>query len=165
MAGIKQIAFRGLVVCRHWMRRIGVDRVARRYAHLASPLRSAYRFLYRAFDPSGLITVEAGEFRISAETQQRDLALILLRKEWEKRQTRLFESLLGPGMVFVDVGAHIGYYTLLGAHRVGPLGHVYAFGARPGKLSGRSSETFPKTAYRMSWRSLLLWPAGAGGHS
>jgi FkbM family methyltransferase len=131
VAGIEQSAFRGLLVCRHWMRRIGVDRVVRRHSRLASALRSAYRFLYQTFDPSGLITVEAGGYRISAESQQRDLALILLGKEWEERQTRLFESLLGPGMVFVDVGAHIGYYTLLGAHRVGPRGRVYAFEPAP----------------------------------
>lgn len=131
MPGIEQSAFRGLLVGRHWMRRIGVDRVVRRHSRLASLLRFVYRFLYRTFDPCGLITVEAGGYRISAESQQRDLALILLGKEWENRQTRLFESLLGPEMVFVDVGAHIGYYTLLGAHRVGPRGRVYAFEPAP----------------------------------
>jgi len=131
VAGIEQSAFRGLLVCRHWMRQIGVDGVARRHSRLASVLRSVYRFLYRTLDPCGLITVEAGGLRISAESQQRDLALILLGKEWEERQTSLFESLLGPGMVFVDVGAHIGYYTLLGAHRVGPGGRVYAFEPAP----------------------------------
>lgn len=110
---------------------MGVDRLAHRHSHVESLLRSVYRSLYQTFDPSGLITVEAGGYRISAESKQRDLALILLGKEWEQRQTRLFESLLGPGMVFVDVGAHIGYYTLLGAHRVGPRGRVYAFEPAP----------------------------------
>jgi FkbM family methyltransferase len=35
--------------------------------------------------------------------------------------------LLHPGDVFVDVGAHVGYYTLLAASVVGHEGHVYAF--------------------------------------
>ena len=34
---------------------------------------------------------------------------------------------LRPGGVFVDVGAHVGYYTLMAAARVGPRGAVVAF--------------------------------------
>ncbi|MBW1975522.1 MAG: FkbM family methyltransferase [Deltaproteobacteria bacterium] len=38
---------------------------------------------------------------------------------------------LKPGMVFVDIGAHIGEYTLLGAHEVGLKGEVHAFEPHP----------------------------------
>lgn len=34
---------------------------------------------------------------------------------------------LGPGEVAIDVGANVGWHTLLMAARVGPGGHVYAF--------------------------------------
>jgi FkbM family methyltransferase len=34
---------------------------------------------------------------------------------------------LRPGMSFYDVGANIGFFTLLGARLVGPAGHVVAF--------------------------------------
>lgn len=50
---------------------------------------------------------------------------------WEPGTTRLVESLLEPGMVFVDVGSHIGYYALLAARKVGPSGKVYAFEPAP----------------------------------
>ena len=53
--------------------------------------------------------------------------LDMTRGIWEPGVTQLFESLLQPGMVVVDVGAHIGYFTLLAARRVGPTGKVYAF--------------------------------------
>ena len=40
-------------------------------------------------------------------------------------------SLLKPGSVFIDVGANIGYYTLLAAGKVGPKGRVHAVECSP----------------------------------
>ncbi len=45
---------------------------------------------------------------------------------WEPFETELVSALLTPGAVFADVGANIGYFTLLGAHWVGPDGAVIA---------------------------------------
>jgi FkbM family methyltransferase len=45
----------------------------------------------------------------------------------EISETRIVQALLAPGMCFVDVGANIGYYALLGARIVGPSGAVHAF--------------------------------------
>jgi FkbM family methyltransferase len=36
-------------------------------------------------------------------------------------------SMLKTGHVFYDIGANVGFYTVLGAKQVGPTGHVYAF--------------------------------------
>src|ERR1700730_8744827 len=46
---------------------------------------------------------------------------------WEIVGTRLFNVLLDPGMRFVDIGANIGYYSLLAARLVGRSGSVYSF--------------------------------------
>lgn len=46
---------------------------------------------------------------------------------YEPEVCSLIRSLLTPGMTFVDVGANIGFFTLLGARCVGPTGRVYAF--------------------------------------
>jgi FkbM family methyltransferase len=46
---------------------------------------------------------------------------------FEISETRLVQALLRPGMTFVDVGANIGYYTLLAARAVGAQGRVHAF--------------------------------------
>lgn len=46
---------------------------------------------------------------------------------WEIVGTRLLELVLRPGMRFVDVGANVGYYSLLAAHLVGPAGVVDSF--------------------------------------
>jgi len=36
-------------------------------------------------------------------------------------------EIMKPGMVFFDVGAHYGYYSLLGSELVGEKGVVYSF--------------------------------------
>jgi FkbM family methyltransferase len=43
----------------------------------------------------------------------------------------LFETAVEPGMVVLDIGAFLGYYTLVAAHRVGPSGKVFAFEPTP----------------------------------
>lgn len=50
---------------------------------------------------------------------------------WEPLETEVFRSKVGPGDVVVDVGANLGYYTLLAARLVGNAGHVYAFEPDP----------------------------------
>jgi FkbM family methyltransferase len=45
---------------------------------------------------------------------------------WEPYVRQVLRSVLKPGSVFVDVGAHIGYYTTLAAGIVGPDGLVLA---------------------------------------
>jgi len=49
----------------------------------------------------------------------------------EPSTTRLFEELVKPGDVVVDIGANIGYFTLLAAKLVGSKGRVYAFEPEP----------------------------------
>jgi FkbM family methyltransferase len=64
----------------------------------------------------------------------RDMSLtphILLDGYWEMWITKFFISVLQEGMIVVDVGANIGYYTLLAAAQVGSAGKVYAFEANP----------------------------------
>jgi len=46
---------------------------------------------------------------------------------YEPGTTMLFSEIIKPGMVVVDVGAHVGYFTLLAANKVGPTGKIYAF--------------------------------------
>jgi FkbM family methyltransferase len=50
---------------------------------------------------------------------------------WEPNISAAIEAILRPGDVFVDVGANVGYETLLGAHLVGNYGRVVAIEASP----------------------------------
>lgn len=49
----------------------------------------------------------------------------------ERREVRFLRDQVQPGMVVFDVGANLGFYTLLLADRVGPQGRVHAFEPDP----------------------------------
>ena len=59
---------------------------------------------------------------------------ILRNGVWEPLATQYMQQTLKPGMVAVDVGANIGYFSLLMAHLVGREGHVHAFEPYPGYI-------------------------------
>ncbi len=68
----------------------------------------------------------------------RDAAIapwLVLDGLWEPHVTAWMQSTLMRGNVFVDVGANVGYFTLLGARLVGPEGLVVAVEAHP-QLAG-----------------------------
>lgn len=50
---------------------------------------------------------------------------------WEPAITAYAATMLRPGDTVIDVGANIGYDTLLAAHCVGPAGRVFAIEASP----------------------------------
>lgn len=54
-------------------------------------------------------------------------ARIAVRRTHEPHVTRVMRPLLQAGTVMLDIGANIGYYTLLAASRVGNTGKVMAF--------------------------------------
>ena len=51
---------------------------------------------------------------------------------FEAGLTRIFLEYIKPGMTLFDIGAHIGYFTLLGSRLVGDRGHVHSFEPTPG---------------------------------
>jgi FkbM family methyltransferase len=54
---------------------------------------------------------------------------------WDPDDSRLMERDLRPGGVVVDVGANIGYMTLVAAHAVGPAGTVVAIEPHPDNVA------------------------------
>lgn len=57
---------------------------------------------------------------------------IALSGAYETDLTIALIQLLEPGMVFFDIGAHRGYFSLLAARLIGPTGQVHAFEPTPG---------------------------------
>jgi FkbM family methyltransferase len=54
---------------------------------------------------------------------------------WEPNVIRAVTETVKPGMTIIDIGAHIGYYSLLFAKCVGPRGRVFAFEPLPGNFA------------------------------
>ncbi len=54
-----------------------------------------------------------------------------MHREYEPFETLLIERAIQPGMTVADIGANIGYYTLVMARHVGPKGQVIAFEPDP----------------------------------
>jgi FkbM family methyltransferase len=57
-----------------------------------------------------------------------------LKGTYEPVQSEAFQRLINPGSVVFDVGAHVGYYTVLSSDLAGPRGRVIAFEPLPANL-------------------------------
>ena len=80
------------------------------------------------------VTIEATTYfgsKISVQFPDMIQTSIFLTGIWEQHITRVISEALAPGDVFVDVGANVGYYSLLASSRVGSEGKVFAFEASP----------------------------------
>lgn len=133
----------------------GVLQTARVAARLGCPLTARARTFW-----GGSIRVMLPEYVSST---------IYLWRFWEPGLTSALIRYLRPGMAFFDVGAHVGYYSLLAARLVGPGGKVHAFEPTPRTFAllrrnaapARSVECFPLALYS-STGELVLRDFGAG---
>ncbi|MBU4612096.1 FkbM family methyltransferase [Achromobacter sp. GG226] len=87
----------------------------------------AHRKLINAtLDPSLAWSDQHG-LKFLVDTTDEDVGKHLLVSSYEDHVTKIFQELLRPGMNVIDVGANIGYFTMLAAHLVGKEGRVCAF--------------------------------------
>ena len=94
--------------------------------------RSFARFLNERFSPRRDICVRVNAHSMYANTLDRILALYLWKfSALEGFETELLKETLQEGSVVYDVGANIGYYSLIFADIVGSSGKVYAFEPDP----------------------------------
>ena len=69
---------------------------------------------------------------------------------YEIRETPYFKSLLKPSSVVFDIGANVGYYSLVAAPLVGSTGRVYAF-----EPASRQFASLKKNASRNGFTQIL----------
>ena len=67
-----------------------------------------------------------GGFRMRVDSTDAIGRALAVTGGWERHLVYPFQALLSPGDICIDVGANIGYHTLLAATLVGPSGHVHA---------------------------------------
>lgn len=95
-------------------------------------MQISFPFRRRSHQPPQVerVTTQYGDLFVPLEDDY--VGPYLLRRGiWEPGETAVMEERVREGMIFVDVGAHLGYFTLLAARMVGRRGHVFAFEAHP----------------------------------
>jgi len=141
------------------------------------PLSQLIRQILNYFSPEGLsiMTIASGRF----ENLQMYINMKTEKDYWlgtyEAELQEMIYSLVKEGWVAYDVGANIGYFSLLLANSVGSSGKVFAFEAMPeniGRLnsnlklnmSGSRVNVFPGAVLNKSKVvQFLIGPSGAMG--
>ena len=136
---------------------------------------SVGRFIFRmTADTSRPTVVQGHQMLLASQGGYAPVALAMDR--YEQSTTRLFQRLLRPGMVVLDVGSHVGYFALLSARHVGQEGRVYAFEPEPAnydllsnniELNGYANITAIQTAVSNELGTTTLFLSGLdnGRHS
>ena len=95
-------------------------------------VRRLFYFLYRWLAPKGIILIKVREHKMYVDARDMGPAKTLLTHgSWERGTTKVFEDIIQKGMVVLDIGANIGYFTLIAAKLVGEEGKVFAFEPEP----------------------------------
>lgn len=98
----------------------------------AKPFVFACNVVYALLKPTGISQIRSNHHRLYVNLEDDScMPLFFVGGVYEPSTTILIERLIRPGMVVVDVGANIGYFSLLAAHKVGSQGKVYAFEPHP----------------------------------
>jgi UDP-perosamine 4-acetyltransferase len=93
-------------------------------------MNRASRFLFPVDDNMVLVRSPVG-YLYCSRNDHAVLSCLADSGEFEPGLRRLLERVLEPGMVFLDVGAHLGLHTLTAARRVGNSGRVFSFEPTP----------------------------------
>ncbi|MQF95920.1 MAG: FkbM family methyltransferase [SAR202 cluster bacterium] len=91
---------------------------------LVGPL--AGRTLVRLSGQSGR-PVEVMGHQMVLASSGRFAPIAMALGEYEPRTTELLERLVQPGTTVLDIGGHVGYYSLIAARKTGSAGRVFAF--------------------------------------
>lgn len=103
----------------------------KRVCHLPAGQRPQWE-LPETLDSLPVVSVHENEFMMRVD---RGDSLGLLRHPFELDEVNLVRQLVRPGQIVLDVGANIGYYTLLVSRLVGAAGRVHAFEPDPSNVA------------------------------
>jgi FkbM family methyltransferase len=82
---------------------------------------------------------------------------LIMYQEYEPYESRLVREYLKPGMIVYNIGANLGYYTLLASECVGAEGKVYAFEPAP-----ENFELLQRTVSENKLTNVELFPSAVG---
>jgi FkbM family methyltransferase len=103
------------------LRRAVRGRGLSRYRFLRNLDYSVRKFIKK---PKGFIYIRDFKFFLDPKNS-------ISEKDIDTIETKLFELLIKPGNIFVDVGAHLGWYSVIVSRLVGSAGKVFSFEPNP----------------------------------
>lgn len=95
-----------------------------------------YKKVYTQFSPAGEIEISIPlKSKLLVSSKDSGLGLMLRTKsEFEPTQTKSFIKSITKGNIVLDIGANVGYYSVLASKLVGKRGQVFAFEPDPQNL-------------------------------
>jgi FkbM family methyltransferase len=144
-----------------------------RNVHVRGRARAFHLLGPHLLPPDGLATRPLAGYRLPLNLRD-EFESTIYYGLYEEAELRRIRSALDPGDVFVDVGAHIGLYTLLAAGLVGPTGAVHAFEPLPAnfqrlqsavRLNGMQHVRLNQTAVGRAEGTMRLHPYAGKGHA
>lgn len=133
MNKIKSILFRILEKALNFFSKLGISKKTPGAFRI-------YNFLFQRTWPYGdIIEIQGSKMYVNISGEpyniRKTFELYASNLIHEKATTELFKKTVKEGDVVIDLGANIGYFTLLAARLVGPRGQVYAFEPEPKNYS------------------------------
>jgi len=115
---------------RHWTSVLKHRYVTRGY--LVDSFLNEAEFKSLRAERSEPVPVQMKGFKMYVRRNDNFIGAVIEReKQYEPHVTKALHRLLSPGSTFIDVGANIGFFSLLAASRVGSGGRVIAFEPNP----------------------------------
>ncbi len=95
-----------------------------------------YKYVYRAVKLEGIREISCNGYRMFINASDEGVApALLIKGVYEKDETDFFKKTIKPGYVILDIGANIGYWSLLFGKLTGENGKVYAFEPEPNNFN------------------------------
>ncbi len=100
------------------------------------PVRAVYQYMRQILMPKKevLVTIHGCKMYVHGASEYEASDELVFTEGYEREQTTLFKKVVKEGMTVVDIGANIGYYTLIASKIVGVSGKVMSFEPEPSNL-------------------------------